>query len=219
MKYTVRLYNTDYMVVRKVLIIKLGVTLMRKKSHMSLSMYLVDSMDNELLENHKKAFIMGSILPDCKPSFVTTKHNIDETFDIVCRFIDELTVDTDGFKRISTAYCRKLGEVTHYLADYFTFPHNDIFDGNIREHCKYEKHLKKALKQYIRSRHVAVNRQIIDSLTTPQDLIDYVIKIHNQYLSCDKTVESDCMYIVSLCHVIVAGILNILTMNRNIAAA
>ena len=182
MKYTVRLYNTDYMVVREVLIIKLGVTLMRKKSHMSLSMYLVDSMDSELLENHKKAFIMGSILPDCKPSFVTTKHNIDETFDIVCRFIDELTVDTDGFKRISTAYCRKLGEVTHYLADYFTFPHNDIF-------------------------------------TTPQDLIDYVIKIHNQYLSCDKTVESDCMYIVSLCHVIVAGILNILTMNRNIAAA
>ena len=157
---------------------------MRKKSHMSLSMYLVDSMDNELLENHKKAFIMGSILPDCKPSFVTTKHNIDETFDIVCRFIDELTVDTD-----------------------------------IREHCKYEKHLKKALKQYMRSRHVAVNRQIIDSFTTPQDLIDYVIKIHNQYLSCDKTVESDCMYIVSLCHVIVAGILNILTMNRNIAAA
>ena len=108
MKYTVRLYNTDYMVVREVLIIKLGVTLMRKKSHMSLSMYLVDSMDSELLENHKKAFIMGSILPDCKPSFVTTKHNIDETFDIVCRFIDELTVDTDGFKRISTVIQHRL---------------------------------------------------------------------------------------------------------------
>ncbi len=192
---------------------------MRKKSHISLSMYLVNSMDSELLESHKKAFIMGSILPDCKPSFVTTKHNIQETFDIVCKFIDELTVDTEGFKKISTAYCRRLGEVTHYLADYCTFPHNEIFHGTLREHCKYEKYLKKALKNYIKSDNIIINRQIVYSFSKPQDLIDYILKIHNQYLLCNKTVESDCMYIVSLCHVVVAGILNLLTMNRSAVAA
>ncbi len=192
---------------------------MRKKSHMSLSMYLVNNMDSELLENHKKAFIVGSILPDCKPSFVTTKHNMEETFDIVCKFIDELTVDTNGFKRISTAYCRRLGEVTHYLADYFTFPHNEIFHGTLREHCQYEKHLKKALKAYIKSDNVVVNRQIIGTFSKPEDLRNYVLKIHKQYLLCNKNVESDCMYIVSLCHVVVAGILNLLTMNRSVVAA
>ena len=192
---------------------------MRKKSHISLSMYLVNSMDSELLESHKKAFILGSILPDCKPSFVTTKHNIAETFDIVCKFIDELTVDTEDFKKISTAYCRRLGEVTHYLADYFTFPHNEIFHGTLREHCKYEKYLKKALKAYIKSDNISVNKQIVSSFSKPEDLRDYVLKVHKQYLLCHKTVESDCMYIVSLCHVVVAGILSLLTMNRSVVAA
>ena len=192
---------------------------MRKKSHISLSMYLVNSMDSELLESHKKAFILGSILPACKPSFVTTKHNIAETFDIVCKFIDELTVDTEDFKKISTAYCRRLGEVTHYLADYFTFPHNEIFHGTLREHCKYEKYLKKALKAYIKSDNISVNKQIVSSFSKPEDLRDYVLKVHKQYLLCNKTVESDCMYIVSLCHVVVAGILSLLTMNRSVVAA
>ena len=50
---------------------------MRKKSHVSLSLYLIKNIDNQLLSDHKKAFGMGSILPDCKPSFVTTKHNIE----------------------------------------------------------------------------------------------------------------------------------------------
>ena len=192
---------------------------MRKKSHISLAGQIMDSMELDNVFDYRLPFYVGSIWPDCRPSFVTTPHKFDITFDDIERKISKFIANYDKDKGMNMRRCAGLGVIIHYIADYFTFPHNDIFDGNIREHCKYEKHLKKALKQYIRSRHVAVNRQIIDSFTTPQDLIDYVIKIHNQYLSCDKTVESDCMYIVSLCHVIVAGILNILTMNRNVAAA
>ncbi len=54
---------------------------------------------------------------------------------MVTEFISKLTVDSDDFKKISTSYCRKLGEVTHYLADYFTFPHNGEFDGNMKDHA------------------------------------------------------------------------------------
>lgn len=189
---------------------------MRKKSHVSLSVYLVHNLDSVLLENHKKAFIMGSILPDCKPSFVTTKHKMDETFDMVCNFISQLTVDSSDFKRISTAYCRKLGEVTHYLADYFTFPHNDLFDGNIKEHCIYEKQLKYALKEYIQSDDVYINTGIADSFENPDQLCDFVMDLHAQYLQCNKTVESDCRYIVALCHIVVEGILNLLEKNREL---
>ena len=205
---------------------------MRKKSHVSLSRYLLDHIDSELLENHRKAFIVGSVLPDCKPSFVTTKHNMEEdmyryhlngpytshmeeTFDMVCEFIRKLTVNSDDYKKISTAYCRKLGEVTHYLADYFTFPHNCVFTGSIREHCIYEKKLKFALRSYIRSGEINVNSTVVRRFTTPQQLCDYVIQIHQQYLKCNKTVESDCRYIVALCHVAVAGILNLLEHYRN----
>lgn len=192
---------------------------MRKKSHVSLSIYLVDHLDSILLENHRKAFIMGSILPDCRPSFVTTRHNIDETFQMVTEFISELTVASNDYKRISTAYCRKLGEVTHYLADYFTYPHNTVFEGNIKEHCLYEKALKYALKAYIESGEIQVNSTIAARLDTPEALCAFVQALHRQYLVQDQTVWSDCRYIVSLCHIAVAGILHLLEKNRMVDAA
>lgn len=105
--------------------------------------------------------------------------------------------------------------MTHYLADYFTFPHNCVFTGSIREHCIYEKKLKFALRNYIRSGEINVNSTVVKRFTTPQQLCDYVIQIHQQYLKCNKTVESDCRYIVALCHVAVAGILNLLEHYRN----
>ncbi len=192
---------------------------MRKKSHISLSLYLVNEVDSPLLDAHKKAFILGSVLPDCKPSFVTTKHNIEETFDKVSKYISDLTEDAGNYKRISTAYCRRLGEVTHYLADYFTFPHNHIFEGNMREHCKYEKYLKHAMKAYVHSDAVELNRHAAQQFHTPQDLLDYVLQMHQIYLKSEKTVESDCRYIVSLCHVIVEGILALLELECGYVAA
>jgi hypothetical protein len=186
---------------------------MRKKSHVSLAKYLLDNVDSELLMQHRKAFILGSIVPDCKPSFVTTKHNMEETFSMVCDFISSLTVNAGEFKKISTAYCRRLGEVTHYLADYFTFPHNAIFNGTLREHCSYEKKLKFALREYIEGGVGKINSDIVKKFTTPSQLCDFVKKIHEQYLACKKTVESDCHYIVALCHVAVAGILHLLELN------
>lgn len=187
---------------------------MRKKSHVSLSMYLLDNVDSVLLDEHRKAFIVGSILPDCKPSFVTTKHNMEETFELVKIAINQCTVDNEEFKRISTAYFRKLGEITHYMADYFTYPHNNEFDGNIREHCVYEKELKHALKDYIKSGEVYVNIDLAKTFTTPEELCEFVLEVHEQYLQADKSVYEDCKYIVALCHVVVEGILNLLYINR-----
>lgn len=186
---------------------------MRKKSHVSLSIYLINALDSQLLEEHKKAFIMGSVLPDCKPSFVTTKHNMKETFEMVCEAILELTnASVEDFRRISTVYCRKLGEVTHYLADYFTFPHNDVFDGNIREHCIYEKSLKFALKEYIENSDIEIPE--INSFHSAKELLEYVKSYHKQYLMASKDVESDCRYIVKLCYTVVMGILGLMKRNR-----
>lgn len=183
---------------------------MRKKSHVSLSKYLLDNVDSELLEQHRKAFILGSILPDCKPSFVTERHNIEETFDKVTESVEKLTVNCTDYKRISTAYCRKLGEVTHYVADYFTYPHNSVYDGSMKDHCVYEGELKHALVDYIVAEQFTVNRSIVKSFNTPQDLCDYLKSMHSEYLKVEKNITSDCMYIVSLCQIVVEGVLHLL---------
>ena len=179
---------------------------MRKKSHVSLSRYLLDHIDSELLENHRKAFIVGSVLPDCKPSFVTTKHNMEETFDMVCEFIRKLTVNSDDYKKISTAYCRKLGEVTHYLADYFTFPHNKTFDGTLRQHNSYEKHLKNELKAFVQEGKAEAYAEHVIHFETLNQLLEYIKVHHRRYMNCKRSVEEDIHYILSVCYQVFQGL-------------
>ena len=64
---------------------------LRKKSHISLAKYIVEDMHVPELEAHRKAFYLGSILPDCKPSFLTKRHEFGATFDLV----------TDEIRRLS----------------------------------------------------------------------------------------------------------------------
>ena len=97
---------------------------MRKKSHISLARYLVEDIQVPEMLEHRKAFYLGSILPDCKPSFLTQRHEFGETFDMVQERIYALSMDDELIRTNARAYMRQLGEVIHYLADYFTFPHN-----------------------------------------------------------------------------------------------
>jgi len=115
---------------------------MRKKSHISLAKYIVNNMQVQDLNDHRKAFYIGSILPDLLPSFITKRHTIEATFQDLILEIKKITVDYDMNKGINSYYARHLGVITHYLSDYCTFPHNSIFEGSIKEHVYYEKDLK-----------------------------------------------------------------------------
>ena len=183
--------------------------IMRKKSHISLASYLMESTETEVLKNHKKAFYLGSILPDCVPSFVTRRHNIEETFDLLKEEIIKITDDYDVNKGITGYYCRHLGVITHYIADYFTFPHNKVFTGSMREHCSYEKELKFALKSYVNSEAVQNVPERKDRFRTVDEICSFIKEMHSEYLKAIKAVNMDCMYIVKLCQRVVDAILMI----------
>ena len=118
---------------------------MRKKSHLALAYYLMTSEGMETLTTHKKAFYWGSILPDCVPSFITTRHCIDDTFLHVRKELMRLVCSYNPTKGITSSFCRRLGVILHYVADYFTFPHNSFYPGTITDHCRYEEELKQTL--------------------------------------------------------------------------
>lgn len=182
---------------------------MRKKSHISLASYLMESMNTEELKNHKKAFYIGSILPDCVPSFVTRRHNIDETFDLLKEEIIKITDNYDMNKGITGYYCRHLGVITHYIADYFTFPHNKIFTGTMREHCSYEKELKFAFKSYVNSDAVQHIYDRKERFKTVDEICNFIKEMHAEYLKVMNAIKMDCMYIVKLCQRVVEAILMI----------
>ena len=172
---------------------------MRKKSHISLACYLVSQTNFQELINHKKAFYVGSILPDCKPSFLTTKHEFGETFSMVQERIVSLTADVDGLTNRSGRFMREMGEIIHYMADYFTFPHNITYDGNLEDHCYYEKDLKFGLRAYIKSGQAVQEKQEYLPIQSADELFAYIGASHKEYLSRKRNVEQDCQYIVHVC--------------------
>lgn len=182
---------------------------MRKKSHLSLANYLMNSMMKEDIFNHKKAFYIGSILPDCVPSFITRRHCIEDTFHLLKDEINKITYDYDMEKGITGYYCRHLGVITHYIADYFTLPHNSIFTGSLKQHCIYEKELKFALRTYVTSGEAIHIREENRKFRTVDEICEFIKMMHEEYLKVVNAVKVDCMYIVKLCHKVVDAILQI----------
>lgn len=187
---------------------------MRKKSHISLAMYLVNNVDTSELFKHRRSFYIGSILPDCKPSFLTTRHEFDGTFQMVKERILKLTTQADFVSGDSCSYMRDLGQIVHYVADYFTFPHNEIYDGSLKDHCVYEKMLKFSLREYIRSGEAERNKRQPACFDTPQALFAFIQKAHEEYLKMKHSVEEDCLYIVRICHQVVISILQLFQQYR-----
>lgn len=184
---------------------------MRKKSHISVARYIVSDLGNmEIgLVEHKKAFYLGNILPDCKPSFFTTKHEIEGTFDKFCEDLHTLFEKYDLLDFNARAFYRDLGQLIHYLADYFTFPHNKIYDGSLKDHCAYEKQLKLTMNEYLASGEVQLNVAAGMRVRSLEELTEYVLNVHKEYLEDTHTVEEDCRYIVSICHSFVVTVINL----------
>ena len=183
---------------------------MRKKSHISLAKFILDSNGMEELNSHRASFYMGSILPDCVPSFLTRKHCIEDTFEILRKEICSLTENYDLSKGINTYYCRHLGIITHYIADYFTFPHNHIFFGSLAEHCRYEEDLKHKFRTYVKSEEAKKNRRQVSIHKTVDEILNFIKEKHEEYLNVIKKIEIDCHYIVELCFSVVDAILHYL---------
>lgn len=179
---------------------------MRKKSHISLARDIVHNSDDALLKKHKWAFYLGSILPDIKPSFLYKKHEFNGTFEQVRKNIALLSDEQREDQKRKTKYYRNLGQITHYIADYFTFPHNKIYPGSLKDHCSYEGELKQRLLEYLRTERD--NREHFKRVEfiNSDALCDFVKKSHEEYLKRKIDVDEDIKHIVSLNHQVVEGI-------------
>lgn len=182
---------------------------MRKKSHISLARFLVRGLDNDVLNRRWKAFYVGSLLPDCRPAFLTTRHEYTETFDMVEEKIRRLAGEGEAFPEDSMRYMIDLGQVFHYIADYFTFPHNNNYPGNLKDHCIYENFLKLRLRAYIKEGNAVFYREAPGKLTSVEAILDYIRDSHREYTRDYSTVEEDCEYITRICSQVLSAILRL----------
>ena len=183
---------------------------MRKKSHISLAVFLAEKLEFEGINNHRRAFCVGSILPDCKPSFLTTKHAFNETFEMVQKRIENYIEYSASLDKHTMKGARDLGQIIHYTADYFTFPHNKHYDGNLKDHCVYEKKLLLALKEYLNNYDVTKHTEYEIYFESLDELIEFIKERHKEYVSRKRNVEDDCRFIVMVNYQITRGIMQLL---------
>ena len=79
---------------------------MRKKSHISLARYIVNSLDDKELKKHRFSFYIGSVLPDIKPSFIYKRHEINGTFPYVKKHIARLSEGQKVMNKKNRKYYR-----------------------------------------------------------------------------------------------------------------
>ena len=192
---------------------------MRKKSHILLARYLADQLIvDESLQSHRKAFCLGSILPDIRPSFVVKKHEYFSTFGEIQEKMLQL-VEHGPLEGKERVYWRNFGEVLHYVADYFTFPHNRTYTGSLYEHSQYEKILKRRLKTCIKSGAAGayVFRDVY--FKNLEELTEFVQVSHSSYLRKKRNITEDIQYILMVCYQVIQGIVQLCTRRQENMAA
>ena len=187
---------------------------MRKKSHISLAKYMVKSLNDEGLKKHKLSFYLGSILPDIKPSFLYRRHEMNETFPDVRRKIARLSEGRKAIRKNGRKYYMDLGQISHYLADYFTFPHNETYDGGLKEHCTYEKKLKHDLRSYIRNREDGHFQRTDTQFGNADALCDFIEAMHQEYLGRKHNVQDDILHIIDINQRALCGMMTLLARRR-----
>ena len=184
---------------------------MRKKSHISLANHMLDEFKDDTLLAHAFMFRFGSLLPDLVPSFITKKHQMETTFDILEEKLHKIFEKYDGNKGLSMLNCKDLGVVTHYIADYFTLPHSHKFRGNLKDHCMYEEVLKHAMRRYVRMDYVANQPLIRMRMSSVDDICTFIKNCHKEYIRMTMDGQDiDCRHSVEVCRQVMEAMLALL---------
>ena len=178
---------------------------MQKRSHKLLASTLLVHHQGFASRWFELAFLFGSFQPDCNPftylrgslhARAFRGHNFSNSQIFINRQIKKLRHRS----RWTIRQYYILGKLTHYLADAFTYPHNEHFPGSLLEHRRYEARLR----QYLAT-HLPHKRLFHPVL--PQDPFAAIDALHQQYMASASNVRHDTEYILQAAELLIAGCL------------
>ena len=178
---------------------------MQKRSHKLLAQSLIDSYNGFAKRRFELAFLFGSFEPDCNPlSYIKGSrrgralmgHNFSNSQAFIHRRIRRLQ-DRDHW---TVWQYYTLGKLTHYLADAFTYPHNENYPDSLMDHRRYEDALRVYMAGYLA-------RKDIRYMQVRQDLADAIEALHQKYMESAADMRRDAEYILEATELLMAGCL------------
>lgn len=182
-----------------------GGVLVKKRSHKLLASALLECEHGFCTRRYELAFLFGSFQPDCNPltylkgslrAYKFRGHNFSNSQDYINEHIRRL--------QRRDHWCLwnyyTLGKLTHYLADAFTFPHNENYPDSLIAHREYEDALRVYLAEYLRNRPLRLAE-------ARRDLALAIDELHRRYMETQATVDQDARFILEANLLLMAGCL------------
>ena len=176
---------------------------MQKRSHKLLASSLLTAHQGFVRRRYEWAFLFGSFQPDCNPltylrGIRSTRkpqgHNFANSRLYISRCIHDLQQRSQW--RLQHYYT--LGKLTHYLADAFTYPHNETFPDTLMDHRRYETALRLSLREHLAAHTLAPQPHC-------HDLLAAIDRLHRQYQAAKSDIQSDIRYILEATGLLMAG--------------
>lgn len=179
---------------------------MQKRSHKLLASSLLASVEGFQARRFELAFLFGSFQPDCNPltylkgsirAYKFRGHNYSNSRFFIERRIRRLQARR---RRWTMWQYYTLGKLTHYLADAFTYPHNEHYPDPLLCHHQYETDLRAYLQEYLTDR--TVRRKQFRA-----DVVGAITQLHNYYEQSAADQRMDVQFILEATSLLMAGCL------------
>ena len=182
---------------------------MQKRSHLLLAQSLLRREQGYPVRRYELAFLFGSFQPDCNP-FSYLKGSLrnklfgGHTYGNSRRYISRRIRRLQSRRRWNLWNYYALGQLTHYVADAFTWPHNPHFPGVGWEHHVYETELRLALNVRLSGDATAADKRPLPDVAAT--LPDELETLHEQYLAEARPgLDADIAYILKASDLLIAG--------------
>ena len=178
---------------------------MQKRTHTLLARTLLRGETGFSARRFELAFLFGSFEPDVNPfSYLkgSLRHNKlkGHNYTNSRAYINAKIVKLQRRRQWTIWHYYTLGKLTHYLADAYTYPHNENYPDTMLDHHCYETDLRRFMRGYLAHRYV--QRQ-----QARRDLIAALEELHEQYMSTRASMIRDANYILKATGLLMAGCL------------
>lgn len=182
-------------------------------SHIRVANLLLDYVEQTCgITFDQSGFVYGNLKPDLTGTYLTKRHNpsimMEEVMDKIRAFTEKYTIGPVNSRELSV----DLGEICHYITDFFTFPHNDdIYDRNLLAHYLYEKRVSMVIgRRMTEARFERWVSRLIAPVTVDA-LIARIGSMHDTYRTPGRrhSINDDLIHICRATAMVVLSIIGI----------
>lgn len=192
-------------------------------SHIRVANLLLDYVEQTCgVTFDQSGFVYGNLKPDLTGTYLTKRHNpsimMDEVMEKIRAFTGKYTIGPVNGRELSV----DLGEICHYITDFFTYPHNDdIYDRSLFAHYVYEKRVALVIRRRMTESRF---EQWVSPLIPPMSvdaLINRIGTMHDTYRAPGRRhgINDDLINICRATALVVLSIINIVYEQVEVPAA